>query len=486
MPQNDYNQLIEKFQQFRKKLYNCFVCGHDSVLDLLDALSSNQSARSIAELCLNPLFRRHYSALYKAIGQCLSSTSCEETSLLRQQQQQSLLEAVAQLIPSPKQRDFFLFGLDITPVPRPYAKTLEDRSYIHQPNTIKGNKPINIGHPYSLLSVLPERMETSDVPWSIPLSGQRVISNQKGIEVGTEQINFVLESPSYPWNGHLCVVAADSEYSSRSFLREQVKQQNLVVITRVRSNRVFYSQPTTQDFFASHRGHPKWYGERFDLKDDATWREADETVQTSLTNRRGRLLSLTVKAWHQMLMRGTKDNPMHLHPFNLLQILVTDSEGKQLFSPMWLIVIGQRRQELTAMCSYQAYRQRFDMEHMLRFGKQRLLMGAFQTPEVEHEENWIQLTLLAYAQLWAARKLAVHLPRPWERYLARNLNPTITPSMVQRSFLRIITQIGTPAISPKPRGFSTGRVPGQSLGKRQRQSVLKKGRKSQSSPQKTA
>ena len=96
------------------------------------------------------------------------------------------------------------------------------------------------------------------------------------------------------------------------------------------------------------------------------------------------------------------------------------------------------------------------------------------------------LTLLAYAQLWAARKLAVHLPRPWERYLTRNLNPTITPSMVQRSFLRIITQIGTPAISPKPRGFSTGRVPGQSLGKRQRQSVLKKGRKSQSSPQKTA
>lgn len=245
MPQNDYNQLIEKFQQFRKKLYNCFVCGHDSVLDLLDALSSNQSARSIAELCLNPLFRRHYSALYKAIGQCLSSTRCEETSLLRQQQQQSLLEAVAQLI-------------------------------------------------------------------------------------------------------------------------------------------------------------------------------------------------------------------------------------------------GQRRQELTAMCSYQAYRQRFDMEHMLRFGKQRLLMGAFQTPEVEHEENWIQLTLLAYAQLWAARKLAVHLPRPWERYLTRNLNPTITPSMVQRSFLRIITQIGTPAISPKPRGFSTGRVPGQSLGKRQRQSVLKKGKKSQSSPQKTA
>ncbi|GAB4199478.1 MAG: hypothetical protein Fur006_50170 [Coleofasciculaceae cyanobacterium] len=67
-------------------------------MDLLDALSSNQQARATAELCLSPLFRRNYSALYKAIEQCLSSTSDEATSLLRQQQQQSLLEVIASLI----------------------------------------------------------------------------------------------------------------------------------------------------------------------------------------------------------------------------------------------------------------------------------------------------------------------------------------------------------------------------------------------------
>jgi hypothetical protein len=48
------------------------------------------------------------------------------------------------------------------------AKTLEDRAYIHQPNTIKGNKPINIGHLYSLLSFLPERAHNSHIPWSVP------------------------------------------------------------------------------------------------------------------------------------------------------------------------------------------------------------------------------------------------------------------------------------------------------------------------------
>lgn len=35
------------------------------------------------------------------------------------------------------------------------------------------------------------------------------------------------------------------------------------------------------------------------------------------------------------------------------------------------------------------------MEHLLRFSKQRLLMGWFQTPDVEYEENWVQGPKLA-------------------------------------------------------------------------------------------
>ena len=56
------------------------------------------------------------------------------------------------------------------------------------------------------------------------------------------------------------------------------------------------------------------------------------------------------------------------------------------------------------------------MEHLFRFGKQRLLMTSYLTPDVHHEENWFKLTLLSYVNLWAARKLAVVLPRDWEQY----------------------------------------------------------------------
>lgn len=168
---------------------------------------------------------------------------------------------------------------------------------------------------------------------------------------------------------------------------------------------------------------------------------------------------------------------MHQHPFTLLQVVVADETAQQLWRPMWLIAIGQRRDELTLLDYYQSYRQRFDMEHMLRFSKQRLLMVSFQTPDAEHEENWVQLTLLAYIQLWAARDLAATLPRPWEKSHHKKTNHSLTPSLVQRDFLRITRAIGTPAISPKPRGFSCGRTEGSSPEKRKRHPVIKKGKK---------
>ena len=146
------------------------------------------------------------------------------------------------------------------------------------------------------------------------------------------------------------------------------------------------------------------------------------------------------------------------------------------------------------MEAWNAYRQRYDVEHFrgamllaraiaragafrVRFGKQRLLMTAYQTPEVEHEENWWQLTQLAYVQLWLARYLAERMPRPWERYLPRYTTESskeASPSEVQRDFGRIIQEIGTPAKVLKPRGKSKGRAKGERPEQRKRQQVIKK------------
>lgn len=154
MPTIPDEDQITQFQLFRQNLYSLFPNSRDSLMDLLDALSGNTTAQTPVELCENPSFRRGYSALYKAIGQFFVPSSINTAVAERRKLQKSLLKTLSPLIKAPTTRNFHLFGLDTTPIPRPFSPTLPDRTYIHQPNTIKGNKPINIGHQYSLLSFL--------------------------------------------------------------------------------------------------------------------------------------------------------------------------------------------------------------------------------------------------------------------------------------------------------------------------------------------
>jgi hypothetical protein len=185
-------------------------------------------------------------------------------------------------------------------------------------------------------------------------------------------------------------------------------------------------------------------------------------------------------------MKGTKAQPMHRHPFDLVQVQVSDPTDNRIFKPQWLIVFGQSRRQLTAQDAYQSYTERFKLEHGIRFGKQRLLMSQLQTPELTQEESWVQFSWLAYVQLWVARLLANLLPQPWQQYLSANKQRQITPSMVQRDFARIIQQIGTPAAEVKPRGKSPGRPLGTTLDPRPRRPIIKRGRARRKKDQKAA
>jgi hypothetical protein len=224
-------------------------------------------------------------------------------------------------------------------------------------------------------------------------------------------------------------------------------------------------------------GHPTWYGAPCALADSTTWPlPAEELTQVSVS-RRGRRYRVVLQAWHDLLMRGQRTPsllPMQRYPFTLVRVCLYNERNELALRPLWLIVVGERRRELDLAAIYIAYRQRYDLEHFFRFSKQQLLLNAFQTPEVAHEEKWWRLVHLAYLQLWLARPLAHCLPRPWERYLPRIKTARLTPSQVQRDCGRIIRQLGTPAQPPKHRGNAPGRRRGQRLPPRPRYPVVKK------------
>jgi hypothetical protein len=473
----DIQEAICQLKQFRQELHE--ACDHraDALMELLDALSSTPPARSVAELSLSPFFRRGYGSAYDALAHLFQASEPETAEEERRAWEQMGLRLKVRYLPSPQQRKFWLLGTDAVSIARLFAHTLEDRGYVYQPNVPRGNKPITIGHQYSAQVMYPEKDPSSDPPWVFPLSTRRIRSEETATAVGSEQIDALMEDETLPFHEELCVHVADSTYSAVLFLRSTEKHKNLVNVVRSRSNRVFYRQPLPVEG-KRKPGRPPWYGEPFSLKDPTTWGEPEAVEETTLTTCKGHTCRVQLEGWHDLLMRGKRDLPMHQKPFTLIRVRVLDEQDHPIFKhTLWLVVMGQRRQELSLVEAWEAYGQRFDVEHYFRFGKQRLLMAAFQTPEVDHEENWLEFVSLAYVQLWLAREVVEALPRPWEQYLPQPEGQVASPSAVQRDFGRILREIGTPAQPPKPRGNSPGRAKGTCLERRKRHRVVKKGQK---------
>lgn len=457
--------------QFRKQLYELLYLYNwaDTGMDLIDALSCAQGERSVVELSLQPAFRgRHYSGLFKAISHFP----------LTPQQMMSLF---ARYLPLPHRRPFRLLAVDTVPHPRPYAACLEDRGFIYAPNPTPGQKPVAVGHVYSLMAFLPEEEMETAPPWAVFLDARRVATDQNAVQVAREQVSQWLQAqaqadPSLPADQTL--VEADSRYSIPEFIYPLMVEEGTNGLVRLRSNRVVFCPPKGE---SARRGHPRWYGQRFDLGNPTTWPKPDVEETWTVTDRRGRTRVYHLQAWREMRMRGTRQWPMYRCPFTLIRVWVTTPEGEMVYPrSLWLALFGPRRNEWPLRAVVEAYLQRSHQEHGHRFLKRNLLATAYQTPEVEHEERWWHILMLAAFQLWLARKISRPEHRPWERYASRRRSDlqegeVLSPAQVQRVFGRIIGQMGSPARRLRPRGKPRGREKGKRLPARPRREILRKG-----------
>ncbi|MCP4623908.1 MAG: transposase, partial [bacterium] len=276
-------------EQFRSNVYQWFPHRADTLMDMLDALSSNTTARSVVELSLNSLFRREYSSVHDGIKNLFVPDSEESRSLERQELEQELVRLIVRYLPTP-QRPFRLLGTDVTSASRPFARTLSDRTFVYRPNPVKGVKPITIGHQYSVLAVLPEKSSSAEPPWVIPLLINRVRSSETKREAGLNQITRLLADESLPFHDELCVNVLDSDYSAVTYLGGVAGQPNLVTIARLAGNRTLYRSPAPPPpGIPRSKGHPTWFGASMSLKDPTTWDAPDEVAQTTFTTRKGQV-----------------------------------------------------------------------------------------------------------------------------------------------------------------------------------------------------
>ena len=181
-------------------------------MELVDAICSNPHARSVVEYSLTSCFRRSYSTIFKAINEM-------------EMDELATAHLLAPYLPRPQQRPFSGLGMDVTPQPRQVTHTLADRGMVYQPNAIKGNKPVTIGHQFSTVVLLSEAEEGMSPSWVIPLMTSRVSTNEDKELVGSGQIDALLKDPKLPFGKSFCVDVGDTSYSKPACLHAAILNQ---------------------------------------------------------------------------------------------------------------------------------------------------------------------------------------------------------------------------------------------------------------------
>lgn len=390
---------------------------------------------------------------------------------------------------------FWLLNTDISPLPCPHSQTLPQRRYVYQPNNrVKGNRPVQIGNELSTVGLSCRRplYGLSEPPWNPPLSMRLVPFSVNKNSFTAGQVNDLLKNKDLPFYGELVVNTLDSNYSSPEYIVPTHAHSKLVNIIRIPSNRNVWRQLTTaqikekRDGNGDNRGANSVYGEKFKLSKITEWgkdnRQHVLTYGKVLAN--GRKVLVRVEIWEDMMIRSKRGHSMKDKPFRLVRVRLLNPETEEpIFKKsMWLGVWGKERKELDAEEISWAYCNRYDIEHFFRFGKQRLLLDKFQTPDEEHLQNWMEVVSLAYWLLFVGKDEVKHKCRKWQQYDKNHKNRikyhlNVSPSQVQMQMEGIILGFEQTDFLPKAKIKGKGRAKGHKCPKRKRYPVLKKGKK---------
>lgn len=390
---------------------------------------------------------------------------------------------------------FWLLNTDSSSLFRPHSPSLAHRGFVHRANNqIRGNKPVDIGYELSAvgLSARQPRYGLSEAPWNLPLSMRLIPFDQNRNSFTATQVNDLLDNTDLPLGSELSVNALDSNYASPEYIAQTHHQANLVNIIRLANNRNVWKQLTPQEqqvrrtTNADSRGAKAIYGQKYKLSEVQDWElPPDQDLAFGIKLAKGRKCLVKVEMWQNMLLRSKRKHNMKDKPFNLVRIDLLDATTeKPLFKrPLWLSIWGQRRNEITLDEIYWAYRNRFDIEHFFRFGKQRLLLDKFQTPDEQQWQNYLEVLSLAYWLLWVAKDEAKPQPnKKWQKYdqntknrQLAGLNPS--PSEVQQQLEAIILSFEQKPFLPKKVKKGKGRKKGTQFPKRIKHPVRKKTKK---------
>jgi hypothetical protein len=418
---------------FRQALYDqVFTRARDALFEALDALLLGPGLSSFVELALVPVFRRRWPSLYAALAAGALDRAGLERLLLQQ-------------IPP---RQVLVAALDSTVWPHPQARTLPERQLY--PLAGAGSA-IVAGHGYSLLAWV----AAPGSSWALPLATERISPAQSAAAVGAAQVRRLGEACQALPEPPLLAVPADGGYGNRHFLGAVRGPPGLVVVVRLRRDRVLYRAPGPY----GGRGRPRKHGARFAFKDPESWGAPAETVE------------LVDARWGQVRLRRWNGLHEQRDAEGQLAVVLVEShrEREEPPAPLWLAAEGETGVEVEQLWRW--YEHRWPIEPSIRFRKQALGWTRPRFQEPERCKRGTDLVTVAQWELYLARELVYDRPRPWEAAQREK-----TPARVQAGLGALFAAIGSPAQEPQPRGKAPGWPTGRRRARPERHPVVRKRR----------
>jgi len=436
---------------YRPALYRCFTRARDALFDLCDALATFPGARSFVELSQAPCFQRCWPSVYEA----LEDGRIDRTAL------RALFTDTAPR-PTPGARQ--VLALDSSPIVRPYARTVPDRTLVHVPAAGQvlppHVAPVRPGWAFSTLVVAPPAPSS----WTHILDNARIPSDQTALTVGAAQLAALVPTCTQEQEreeqgrgqGERPLLLADGAYGTAGWV-EATANLALDQLVRAASTRVLYraAPPPT-----GKAGAPRKDGDRFKGSDPATHGAPDATWTGS--DARGQ--EVTVRCWGGLHRKECR--PVPITAVCLTRPAATNTKGD--LRETWFWWLGGRPLPPLAEVA-RLYPRRFSIEHGYRFDKQDLLWTAPRVRTPEQMERWTDVVAAVHNEIGLARAQAQAQRLPWE-------DPTrpLSPRQVRRVLARIIAREGTPATPPRPRGKSPGRARGPVVRHAPRHPVIRK------------
>lgn len=322
--------------EFRRKTYACFARAADALINVVDALSTETPARSLAELSLSPFFERQWHSIYEAF---------QDATIERD----DLQKLFAEYAPLPKEGERLVVGGDASSILRTESKTARDRTYVHASNLPEGTKPVRPGWQFSEVAVLPNEQSS----FVYVLDNRRISSTSTQGQVMADQLKETAERLARRF-----LFLGDGYYGSQTF-REQTDQIACDILVRFAKNRLLYREPPPSPEKPGP-GHPVWHGDPFKLSDPSTHGVPDQQWEGIDAKDK----KVEVRCWHNLHFQKA-----HLQKVSLFQVIRHGAAAtKRDPKVSWFLFWGQKAPVPEEVPTF--YARRYNLEHGYRTAKQ--------------------------------------------------------------------------------------------------------------------